>query len=206
MDKEVKALWKAYESQIAEALRAEVGPQGSVGFDERGGEKLPGRLSGAPRQIDIIVYRRQGADPIVVDCKCLGRRIHVRDVECFAGLLEDVGVRQGLLVTAKGYSKAARRRAASLPSCILKVREVDDWERLSRSTVGCMAHTQGTNTATIIYVEHGKRQIKTIHAGVGKRLMGRMDPAQAEAMFANLLPGATRLPPPPPLLDLFGDE
>ncbi len=48
---------------------------------------------------------------IAVDCKCYGRMADVKTVEAFLGLLDDVRVSKGILVTTKGYSKAAKRRA-----------------------------------------------------------------------------------------------
>lgn len=48
---------------------------------------------------------------IAFDCKCYKRKVNVNDVERFLGMLDDVRVSKGVLVTTKGYSKTALKRA-----------------------------------------------------------------------------------------------
>ena len=47
---------------------------------------------------------------MVVDCKCFAENVDVKDVEQFLGLLNDVDVPLGMLVTTKAYSAAAEQR------------------------------------------------------------------------------------------------
>jgi len=48
---------------------------------------------------------------IAFDCKCYSRKVNVKHVESFLGMLEDIRVSQGVLVTTKGYTRTAYERA-----------------------------------------------------------------------------------------------
>lgn len=95
--------WRGYEAYVAGALAAHFG---NIRFDQD--VHLPGKLSGAPRQIDIMA---QTLEPTVIECKYVGRKIDVAIVDAFVGKLHDVGLASGVIVTAKGFTAAAERRA-----------------------------------------------------------------------------------------------
>ena len=101
--------WKLYERQITDRLRQRaVGP-----VTLTPNARLPGRMSGTQRQIDILVeglFAGMVQATMIVDCKCFSKNVDVKDVEEFMSMLEDVDVPLGMLVTTKGYSKAAEQR------------------------------------------------------------------------------------------------
>lgn len=73
-----------------------------------------GKISGRKRQIDVLVDARHDTDNsrrIIIDAKHRKRKVDVKDVESFRGLMEDVGATHGYLVCPKGYTSAAQRRA-----------------------------------------------------------------------------------------------
>jgi hypothetical protein len=74
---------------------------------------IKGMKSDKLRQIDILVERKIGdfSFNIAIDCKCYKRRVTVNDVDRFLGMLSDIRVSKGVLVTTKGYTKTAYRRA-----------------------------------------------------------------------------------------------
>jgi hypothetical protein len=47
----------------------------------------------------------------MADAKRYRRRIDIKDVECFIGMVDDVGADIGLLVAPRGFTVAAQRRA-----------------------------------------------------------------------------------------------
>ena len=51
----------------------------------------------------------------VFDCKCYGRKVNVKDVESFLGMLDDLRVSKGVIVTTKGFTKTALKRAQREP-------------------------------------------------------------------------------------------
>ena len=110
---------------------------------------------------------------MVVDCKCFNRNVDVRHIEAFAGFLEDVNVDLGLLVTTAGFSQAARSRAEHVRGMRLDVVELDDlalWLP-RRPTV---AHTSGTNTATLTYTDLDGTYTEVVSVEFAQRLLGEM--------------------------------
>jgi hypothetical protein len=69
--------------------------------------------SGRSRQIDVLVERSAENFnlKIAVDSKCYKRKVNIKHVEAFLGMLEDIGLKKGVLVTTMGYSKSAYQRA-----------------------------------------------------------------------------------------------
>ena len=75
---------------------------------------LKGSISGVKRQIDILVDARweSGTDRrIIFDAKLRKRRVDVKEVETFEGLMRDVRASRGVLICSSGYTKAALTRA-----------------------------------------------------------------------------------------------
>lgn len=95
--------WKQYEAYAKGALRRRF-PTALV----RANVYLPGKLSGVRRQIDLLV---DSTPAIAVDCKCYKRKVDVKHVEAFLGMLQDIDFRCGIMVTTQGYTKAALKRA-----------------------------------------------------------------------------------------------
>jgi hypothetical protein len=124
--------WRHFERLVA-ALQRRLYPNASVDWDV----KVPGALSGVPRQIDVTVRGRLLANDasIVIDCKYLSAHVDVKDVETVAGLFDDVGATKRMLVTSLGYSPAALRRAGSLnvDTYVLRPARDEDWEGFLRS-------------------------------------------------------------------------
>ncbi len=72
-----------------------------------------GIISKIKRQIDILVEGEiAGFDiSIIIDCKYFSRKVDVKHVESFISFLNDLKASKGILITNKGYSKAAFNRA-----------------------------------------------------------------------------------------------
>lgn len=100
--------WREYEVEICNRLREQF-PGTELEFNVR----LPGRISGADRQIDILArgHMLDTRPFAVIDCKQFSRPVDVTVVEAFLGMLADVGAHVGVLVTNVGYSAAAMQRA-----------------------------------------------------------------------------------------------
>jgi Restriction endonuclease len=93
-------------------IQAQLAPQAEVIHDAR----LNGRSSGRPRQVDVLVRQKIGQYEmlIVLDCKDYAKPVDVKGVEEFHGLIMDVGAHKGALVCPKGFTAAAKTRAAGL--------------------------------------------------------------------------------------------
>ena len=73
-----------------------------------------GKYSGVKRQIDVLVRLKaddKSISSIVFECKHYSKKINVKIVDSFIGCLVDVGVEKGILVSEKGFTKAAINRA-----------------------------------------------------------------------------------------------
>jgi hypothetical protein len=107
--------WEIYERMIARMFADQV----STGFCVTPNARLIGRISKRSRQIDVLIDLRHDTDNsgrVIVDAKKKARKIDVKDVEEFRGLMEDVAATHGYLVCPNGYTKAAERRAQSAVS------------------------------------------------------------------------------------------
>ena len=83
--------------------------------------------------MDVAVYRRGNSSPILMaDAKRYRRRIDVKVVECFIGMVDDVGAGLGLLVAPRGFTPAAeqRARAASMVLNMVSIEEATTYRWL----------------------------------------------------------------------------
>src|SRR5690348_15526400 len=86
--------WKAYEAYVTGSLVRRF-----PGAPIRSDVHLIGAKSNVSRQVDILVDQR---DAIAIDCKCYRRKVDVKHVEMFLGMLDDLGIRYGVIVTTRG--------------------------------------------------------------------------------------------------------
>jgi Restriction endonuclease len=102
--------WKEYEREIEAQFRSEY-PSAQIRADI----KMPGKLSGIERQIDLLIQELvcDFSVTIVIDAKYHSRKIDVKDVEEFLGLVRDVGAHKGVMIASEGYTPAAIQRAYS---------------------------------------------------------------------------------------------
>jgi hypothetical protein len=79
--------------------------------------KKRGRYSKRQRQIDILIEQEISENIIstVIDCKFYTRKVDVKKVESFIGMLDDVNATRGILITEAGYTKSALERAYNNP-------------------------------------------------------------------------------------------
>lgn len=107
--------WKQYEVEIGERLEDQY-PEAKITLDAR----RIGVFSRTERQIDVLVEQSIAGNKIdiVVDGKYWNKKVDVKAVEDFIGMLEDIGAHKGLLISQKGFTQAAYNRAHFGPSDI----------------------------------------------------------------------------------------
>ncbi|MBE2225833.1 MAG: restriction endonuclease [Ignavibacteria bacterium] len=100
--------WKDYEHFIYNRFRR-IYSGAEIQYDV----KIKGIRSFASRQIDILVNINELGTKlvIVIDCKYFNKKIDVKQIDEFIGFLQDVKANKGILITNKGYTKAADNRA-----------------------------------------------------------------------------------------------
>jgi len=96
--------WKKYENQILEIFEEEF-PNSQIKADV----KIRGRYSKVLRQCDVLIedYVAGHRMRILIDGKLFNKKVNVKHVEAFIGMLDDVNAQKGLIITNKGYSRAA---------------------------------------------------------------------------------------------------
>lgn len=107
--------WQKYEKEIYEHFISQY-PNAEITLDAR---KI-GLYSKVERQIDILVeqYIAGNRLSIALDGKYYNKKVDVKAVESFIGMLEDIGVHKGLLISNKGFTEGAYNRAHFGPSDI----------------------------------------------------------------------------------------
>jgi len=122
-----KPKWKRFEDLAAHIQRSL-----TSGATVEQNVRVDGRRSGVPREIDISVKTRVGQYElfVAIDCKDCKRRIHVKDVETFIGLVKDVGANKGAMISARGFSDAAKNRASDAGVDLHRLvdAEAHDWQ------------------------------------------------------------------------------
>jgi len=105
--------WKEYETEIFDHFQQQY-PDAEITLDAR---KI-GLFSKTSRQIDVLVeqYVAGNRFTLVIDGKYFNKKVDVKAVESFIGMLEDIGAHKGLLISNQGFSEAAYNRAHFGPS------------------------------------------------------------------------------------------
>lgn len=103
-----KKLWKIYETDVKN-YTAKLDVNATVEHDVN----LPGKISGTPRQIDVLVRGTVAGEEIVIaiECKKYAKKLGIGKVDEFVGKLEDIGVDRGVLYSFEGVTAPALARA-----------------------------------------------------------------------------------------------
>ncbi len=132
--------WKDYENEICDHFKNEY-PDATITHNTT----LHGRYSFTDRQVDILIedYIAGNRFIIIIDGKFFSKKIDVKCVESFIGMVNDIGAHKGLVITSKGYSKAAIQRAYNDPIDIeLDILNFDDLDKYQ--SFGAIPHTGKT--------------------------------------------------------------
>ena len=97
--------WQQYEKEVLEECHR-VFHNSSIEYNVH----IEGLYSKRMRQIDILIKTDKN-EVYVVDAKKYNNKVNVKTVESFIGMVKDVGADYGIIVSEKGYTKAAINRA-----------------------------------------------------------------------------------------------
>ena len=103
--------WRLYERFVA-ALMSEQHASDDITVIPNA--KIIGAISGVQRQIDVLIDAKWDDEisrRIIVDAKRYKKKVDVKDVETFEGMMRDCRAQHGVLVCPNGFSKAAKKRA-----------------------------------------------------------------------------------------------
>lgn len=109
--------WKDYELQILKVYREKY-PSRLV----FGNHKTKGRHSKRARQLDVVVYKKDGTGiDYIIECKNLAKVVSVPVLDSFYGKLHDLGVKNGVIITTKGFSDGTKKYAKKKNIELIKV-------------------------------------------------------------------------------------
>jgi hypothetical protein len=111
MNNSISLSWKDYEEAVFEEFRR---VYHSLDAEIIKNTYINGKYSGAKRQIDVLIKLRKDdvvTSTIIIECKHYCTKINVKVVDSFIGCLTDAGADKGVIVSEKGFTKAAISRA-----------------------------------------------------------------------------------------------
>lgn len=128
--------WKRFEN-VVKSVQEELAPNAKVNLDDR----VKGKITGVFRQVDITVNQKIGQYEILIaiDCKDLAVPVDVKHLEEFIGLVQDIGANKGVIVSAKGFTRAAKTRGAKAGLNLYRLVDTEkhDWQILASIPVVC---------------------------------------------------------------------
>jgi hypothetical protein len=145
--------WRVYERLVA-LLQSE---KASDELTVVPNAQLVGAISGTKRQVDVLIDARVAEDVsrrVIVDAKLRKRKIDVKEVEAFEGMMKDCRAQRGILVCANGFTEAAFRR--SQQAITISLVPAEEVERLSIESwypcLGtCVAEARGRTAGWVLY-------------------------------------------------------
>jgi len=141
--------WQEYEQEVYDALIPHY-PNAEVQLNV----KKQGKYSKTKRQIDVFITHTINGKTvkIAIESKFYNKKINVKIVESFIAMLADLDVDLGIMVTEKGYSKSALRRAQNNPQQItLDILSLAELKELQ----GLMAFPYSGNNAAFLHAPFG---------------------------------------------------
>jgi hypothetical protein len=115
--------------QLVEAIEKAINhkPNAKIESPKRLRDKDTGRL----REHDVVITFQESHHTILIalECRDRSRPIGVPDVEGFSKKCEKTGINKGVMVSAKGFTKSALKKAASLDIGCLELNDAKkfDW-------------------------------------------------------------------------------
>jgi len=150
--------WKKFEELVTRIQRDLAGDAVVTPND-----KIIGKRTGAPRQIDVSVRKMVGQFEIliVIDCKDYAKPLDVKDVEEFMGLAQDVGAHKAAMVSAQGYSDAAKARARDAGMELYRVLDSGDHPWRVESALPAVCEMTGIRAFSLTYSGTGFFRMRT---------------------------------------------
>ena len=118
--------WSKFEKTVSKIQEA-LSPEAKVQHNE----KIIGK-SGRKRQIDVTLRQKIGHHEILiaVECKDLSRKVDIKGIEEAEGLFDDVQAHKKVIVSAKGFTNSAIRRAESFDISLYRLIDTNRNDRI----------------------------------------------------------------------------
>ncbi|MFD5160542.1 restriction endonuclease [Streptomyces hawaiiensis] len=112
-----KEFWRKFEQEVERAVK-DLG-----NADVRRDVRIPGVLSGRPRQIDVLATGEVAGRPMTVifEAKCYTGVVQIGTIDELVGKALDVAAQAAVLYAPNGFSEGARARAAGTKNSPLHI-------------------------------------------------------------------------------------
>jgi hypothetical protein len=128
--------WRRFE-ELVTRIQRELAPHAVVTHND----KIQGKITGARRQVDVSIKQHIGNYEILIaiDCKDLARSVDVKDVEEVVGLFTDIRANKGAIVSASGFTPAAKARGESAGIDLFRLVDTGphEWRAFAQIPVVC---------------------------------------------------------------------
>ena len=120
---------RALEKLVASLERA---LSGQEGVKVESPKQLPDRVTGDPREHDVVITfpTTHHEMTLAIECRDRSRKITVNDVESFSSKCQDTKVHKGVIVSARGFSKSALAKAKNAGISCLSLLQVESFNWL----------------------------------------------------------------------------
>jgi hypothetical protein len=115
--------WKRFEKLVARIV-ATLSSDAVVTYDD----KIPGKLSGVLRQIDVSIRaaKAEQSQLIIVQCRDYAKPLDVNDIGEFSSVIQDVGASKGVMVSVFGYAETAKHYARNLNIDVMRMIDAEN--------------------------------------------------------------------------------
>ena len=123
------------------------------GFESCWGRNDFSYLDYRERAVDICVRMKAGQFEliVVIDCKDYSRKVNVKDVEEVMGICQDVGANQGAIVTARGFSDGAMKRARDAKMNLYTLIDAESHEWQTLVTIPILVEVRGIESVRFTF-------------------------------------------------------
>jgi hypothetical protein len=136
MKEEDNIKWKKFEKLVAN-IQQSLAPGAKVIHND----KVLGKISKTPRQIDISIRQNVGQFNlfIAIECKDHKNLVDISSIEEFISKLKDIEANKGAIVSASGFTAAAKRTASESGIDLYRIIDTEkhDWQTYISIPVLC---------------------------------------------------------------------
>lgn len=116
-------------------------------------KRLIDKDTGRLREHDVVITRRDAHHVITtaIECKDTGRKVGVPVIEAFWKKCERTGINHRLIVSAKGFTTTARKKAEALDVICMELSEASSFEWLAMDGFVRIDHKLGHINAAVFF-------------------------------------------------------
>jgi len=155
--------WKRFEC-LTQKIQKQLTPNAKV----RHNEFVIGK-SGAKNQLDVTVRALIGQYEYfcVIECKDWGSKVGINTIRAFNSKVDDVNAKQGVIVSAKGFTSEAKKYADIHNIILYKLVDAESEKWNEAALIPIIVGRINLNTAEVEIIDNQTKNIISIMDGAG---------------------------------------